>query len=279
MTGCGVKNKAPEADDRKEITVTIDPLRYFAEQIAGDHYTFFSMLPVGQSPETYTPSPREMIRAGKGTACFHLGQLGFEQMLVHSIHENNADMRPFDLSEGMIFHEGSCHAHDHNGHDHDPHIWTSFEGAKVISGNILKALTVLDKENQACYQSNYNRLIQRLDSLEEALHDRLDNLSCRSFVIYHPALTYFAEEFGLIQHSIEKDGKEPSPALLKNLIEEARDEKIGVVFVQMEFDRKHADQIARAIGAQTIVINPLDYQWDKQMEVIVKALLENGKAD
>jgi ABC-type Zn uptake system ZnuABC Zn-binding protein ZnuA/ABC-type lipoprotein release transport system permease subunit len=277
MTGCSVKNKAPEADDRKEITVTIDPLRYFAEQIAGDHYTFFSMLPVGQSPETYTPSPREMIRAGKGTACFHLGQLGFEQMLVHSIHENNADMRPFDLSEGMIFHEGSCHAHDHS--DHDPHIWTSFEGAKVISGNMLRALTVLDKENQACYQSNYIRLIQRLDSLEEALHDRLENLSCRSFVIYHPALTYFAEEFGLKQYSIEKDGKEPSPALLKNLIEEARDEKIGVVFVQMEFDRKHADQIARAIGAQTIMINPLDYQWDKQMEVIVKALLENGKVD
>ncbi|MDR0743132.1 MAG: zinc ABC transporter substrate-binding protein [Tannerella sp.] len=277
MASCGVKNKDPKAEEVKEIAVTIEPLRYFAEQIAGDHYTFFSVLPAGQSPETYDPSPREMIRVGKGVAYFHTGQLGFEQVLIHSIHENNTHTSPFDLSEGMVFHEGECCAHEHGGHD--PHLWTSFKGAKVISENILKALVSLDKENQTHYQSNYSRLTQRLDSLEETLHKQLENLSCRSFVIYHPALTYFADEFGLKQYSIENDGKEPSPAFLKKLIEEAGTERVGVVFVQMEFDRRHAKQIAREIGAKTVVINPLDYQWDKQMEWIAKALVGNGKAD
>lgn len=148
-----------------------------------------------------------------------------------------------------------------------------------MSGNILKALTSIDEENQAYYQSNYSRLVDRIDSLEEVLQKQLENLSCRSFVIYHPALTYFAEEFGLKQYSIEYEGKEPSPALLKKLIEETAAEKVGVVFVQMEFDRKHAEQIAREIDARTVVINPLDYQWDKQMEIIAKALAAYGKAD
>mgnify|MGYP003623297605 FL=1 len=111
------------------------------------------------------------------------------------------------------------------------------------------------------------------------MHKQLEELSCRSFVIYHPALTYFADEFGLKQYSIENDGKEPSPALLKNLIEESNAEKVGVIFVQMEFNSTHAEQIAREIGANTVIINPLDYQWDKQMEMIVKALVGNGKTD
>jgi ABC-type lipoprotein release transport system permease subunit/ABC-type Zn uptake system ZnuABC Zn-binding protein ZnuA len=276
---CGVKNKDAKMKDGKEIAVTIEPLRFFAEQIAGDHYTFFSVVPAGQSPETYDPSPREMVRVGKGIAYFHTGQLAFEQVLLNSIHENNADTHTFDLSEGMIYHgeAGNKHCHGHGGHD--PHLWTSFKAAKVMSGNILRGLISLDQENQACYQSNYSRLASRLDSLEETLHKQLENLSCRSFVIYHPTLTYFADEFGLKQYSIENEGKEPSPALLKKVIEETGTEKVGVVFVQMEFDSKHAEQIAREIGAKTVVINPLDYQWDKQMEMIAKALVEYGKAD
>ncbi|MDR0393683.1 MAG: zinc ABC transporter substrate-binding protein, partial [Tannerella sp.] len=172
------------------------------------------------------------------------------------------------------------HHHDHHHHhDHDPHIWTSIKGAKTISANILKALVTLDPQNQTDYQSNYNRLTQRLDTLQKTLHKQLEHLPSRSFIIYHPALTYFADEFGLKQHSIENDGKEPSPALLKQLIEETRTEKTRIVFIQMEFDRKHAEQIARETGAKTITINPLDYQWEKQIKTIANALSENGKTD
>ncbi|MDR1524097.1 MAG: zinc ABC transporter substrate-binding protein [Tannerella sp.] len=293
--GCDVKNKDGKGNDVKEIAVTIEPLRYFAEKIAGDHYAFFSIVPVGQSPETYDPSPREMVRVGKGTAYFHIGQLGFEQNLAASIRANNADIHLFDLSEGMDFYEetdcthSACDHSDtpdapehpcHSAHGgRDPHIWTSFKGAKVMSGNILKALYTLDKDNYDYYKSNYQRLTGELDSLENDLHKQLETLSRRSFVIYHPALTYFAGEFGLKQYSIENEGKEPSPASLKSLIEETKAEKVKIVFVQMEFDRKHAEQIAREIGAATVVINLLDYQWDEQMKIIVKALAENGKTD
>ncbi|MDR0700633.1 MAG: zinc ABC transporter substrate-binding protein [Tannerella sp.] len=293
-----MKNKDRKEKEVKEIAVTIEPLRYFAEKIAGDKYTFFSIVPAGQSPETYDPSPREMVRAGNNVAYFHIDQLVFERRLVASIRENNTGTYAFDLSEGMDFCETSACQDDHmqtgsdpytsddtahllcHGHGgHDPHIWTSFQGAKVLSENILRALSILDKKNYDYYQSNYQRLTEELDSLENCLHEQLEKLSGCSFVIYHPALTYFAREFNLKQYSIENEGKEPSPALLKNLIEETKARKVNVVFVQMEFDRKHAEQIARAIGAVTVEINPLDYQWDEQMRIIAKALAENGKTD
>lgn len=290
MMGCTMKNKDRKGKEIKEIAVTIEPLRYFAEKIAGDKYTFFSIVPAGQSPETYDPSPREMVGVGNSEAYFHIDQLVFERNLVASIRENNTGTYAFDLSEGMEFSEESaCEFHNpqadadplfcrgHGGHD--PHIWTSFKGARVMSENILRALSVLDKKNYDYYRSNYQQLTEELDSLEKCLHEQLKALSDRSFVIYHPALTYFAREFNLKQYSIENEGKEPSPALLKNLIEETNARKVKVVFVQMEFDRKHAEQVARAIGAVTVEINPLDYQWDEQMRVIAKALAENGKTD
>jgi ABC-type Zn uptake system ZnuABC Zn-binding protein ZnuA/ABC-type lipoprotein release transport system permease subunit len=306
LTGCGTQNGGRK--DVTEIAVSIEPLRYFAEKIAGDKYAFFSIVPAGQSPESYDPSPREMVRAGKSRACFHIGRLGFEQNLVASIRENNANTDVFDLSEGVDFHEISgspspeASEADHSvapvrehddvpdadnsagflcrGHGEcDPHIWTSLQGARAISENIFRALSTLDKGNHDYYQSNYRQLTGELDALENDLHEQLEDLACRSFIIYHPALTYFSHEFGLKQYSIENEGKEPSPAFLKQLIEAAKSAQIKVVFVQPEFDCRHAEQIAREIGAVTVVIDPLDYRWDEQIRRIAKTLAENGKTD
>jgi len=115
--------------------------------------------------------------------------------------------------------------------------------------------------------------------MEKAMHEQLDTLSCRGFVIFHPALTYFADEFGLKQYSIEEDGKEPSPSSLRKLIEESRAAGVKVIFVQMEFDRRHAEQIAAEIGAKIVTINPLDYNWGEQMKRITKALVTHGEID
>ena len=46
-----VQNK--NEDDKPVITVTIEPLRYFTEAIAGDNFNVVSMVPKGSSPETY----------------------------------------------------------------------------------------------------------------------------------------------------------------------------------------------------------------------------------
>jgi zinc transport system substrate-binding protein len=98
-------------------------------------------------------------------------------------------------------------------------------------------------------------------------------------VIYHPALSYFAEEFNFKQLSVEERGKEPSPAVLKRVIEEAKSAKVKVVFVQKEFNAKYAEQIANEIDARIIEIDLLDYQWEKQMRRISNALTANGKID
>ena len=45
-------------------------------------------------------------------------------------------------------------------------------------------------------------------------------------MIYHPALEYMAHDYGLEQISFEDEGKSPSPARMKELIDIARDKGI-----------------------------------------------------
>ena len=39
--------------EKPVVTVTIEPLRYFVEQIAGDRVSVTTLVPKGSSPETY----------------------------------------------------------------------------------------------------------------------------------------------------------------------------------------------------------------------------------
>ena len=299
LTACGGKQTG-----EKIVSVTIEPQRFFAEKIAGDKFVINCVVPSGQSPETYDPTPKQMVEIGKSIAYLRIGHIGFEQVWMPKIEENNPSLKIFDVSEGMKFvketeegeeHEGEAHDHDgaHNhdgehahegGHHHhhpggvDPHIWSSIEGAKVIAYNTLNAFIALDKENTEYYWKNYNELVAEIDKTEATIKQLLEPLTDRTFIIYHPALTYLADEFNLTQLCIEMDGKEPSPAQLKELVETAKAEHARVVFIQQEFDKKNAELIAKETGCRLVTINPLDYDWSKELIHIAKALA-NGETN
>lgn len=277
------------------VTVTIEPQRYFAEKIAGDKFKINCVVPAGQSPETYDPTPQQMIQIGRSIAYLRIGPIGFEQAWMDKIRENNPKLQVFDTSEGMNLltdTEDDGHAHEHGTHDHDahageeahhhhhggvdPHIWSSIAGAKAVAWNTLNAFIELDPDNTEYFWQNYNKLVDEIDKTNTEIKRLLDPLTDRTFIIYHPALTYFANEFNLTQLCIEMDGKEPSPAQLKRLVETARANNARVVFIQQEFDQKNAELIAKETGCKLTVINPLAYDWPKEMIHIAKALA-NGQ--
>lgn len=299
LTACS----QPKQSDEKIVSVTIEPQRYFAEKIAGDKFKINCLVPPGQSPETYDPTPQQMIGVGKSAAYLRIGPIGFEQAWMQSIKDNNPGLQVFDLSEGVHFVDEPEMEEGHAGHKHggegpapassasgasssaththeggiDPHIWSSVSGAKTIAQNTRDAFIALDKENEAYYRENYDRLAAEIDSTGTTIRRLLEPLRERTFIIYHPALTYFALENGLTQLCIEMDGKEPSPAQLKKLVETAREHGARVVFIQQEFDQKNAELIARETGCRLVRINPLDYNWKKEMIHIAKSLAD-GKA-
>ncbi|KAA6349948.1 zinc transport system substrate-binding protein [termite gut metagenome] len=284
LTGCGifllfaVACSAPKHknDGQRIITVTIEPQRYFTEAIAGSKFTVISMVPKGSSPETYDPIPKQSAELSKSEAYFRIGYIGFELAWMDRLLENIPHIQVFDTSKGIEYiREDDGHTHEAGGIE--PHIWCSPTNARIIAQNMLDALCTLDKENKAYYLARYDSLCQRIDKTDSIIRNILKEKTSSSFMIYHPALSYFARDYGLHQISIEEGGKEPSPAHLKEIIEVCKTEKVRIVFIQPEFDRRNAEVMAKETGTRIVPINPLSYNWEEEMIKIAKELAADSK--
>jgi zinc transport system substrate-binding protein len=76
-------------------------------------------------------------------------------------------------------------------------------------------------------------------------------------MVFHPSWGYFADAYQLQQIAIEHEGKQPGARALSQLIEQAKQNQIKVVFVQPQFDQRQAEQIARAIDGKVMAVDPL----------------------
>jgi zinc transport system substrate-binding protein len=261
-------------EQSNRITVTIEPQRYFAERLTDALFEIQTMVPPGTSPESYDPSPRQMAQLAESKAYFCIGHIGFENAWLDRLKQNNPRLLFFDNSQGIHF---SLHAHDenerHNHHDAiDPHTWTSPKEVRIIVQNMAEALVEIDPAHSAVYQRNLEKLLTEIDEVDKTIQEYLSRSTQKAFIIYHPALTYFAQDYGITQYAIEMDGKEPSPEQLKKLTDTAKAATIKTVFIQQEFDQKNAEIIARETGCRLVVINPLSYQWKEEMVRIAKIL-------
>lgn len=260
------------------ITVSVMPQKYFAEKIVGNKMEISCMIPAGSNPEAYDPSPSQLVNLNKSRAYLAVGNLGFELAWLDKLSKNHPDLRVVNTSDSIqLIHnaDNDPDDHIHNTHSHigpDPHTWSSPKSALIMAKNIYNAIIAVDPDNQKFYAKNYASLILEIKELDLEVSKKLYQLNNRSFLIYHPALTYLARDYMLNQFSVEFNGKEPTPRHLKTLIEIAKKEKIRVIFVQKEFDVKNAQILAEQAHCKIAVIDPLNYNWGKSIMDIVNAL-------
>jgi len=271
------------------VTVTILPFRYFVEQLAGDRFKVNVLVPPGANHHAYDPTPRQLQDLEHSKALFVNGYLGFEQTWLPKVRSNLPQLPVVNLSAGidLITIEGSEGEQedeaDHAGHSHegpDPHYWLSARDARILAGNMARGLIAADPQGEQLIQRNLTVLIARLDSLDTTINQALSGIENRSFIIFHPALNYFARDYDLIQHSMELGGKEPTASHFRDLVDLSINENISIIFVQKEYDQENARTLAREIGAEIISIDPMSADWIHEMSSLKDKLTrENKQAD
>lgn len=263
-------------DARPTISVSILPQKYLTERIAGDNFKINVLVPSGSSAETYEPTPRQMQDAANSVLYFRIGYLEFERTLVRNIQAQNTNLRFVNTSEGINL--IAAEIADHGDHVHlygvDPHTWITVTGVRMQAENMLEAIIDADPDNKEQYLENYNIFIEELDQLHAELKKKFSDVKRRAFIIFHPALGYFARDYGLTQISIEQEGKNPTAANMRQIIDIAREEGIRDVFIQMEFELDNALVVARELGGEVIEINPLSENWMDSMTEIADKLFE-----
>jgi zinc transport system substrate-binding protein len=250
------------AADEKIITVSIGPFRYFVESIAGNEFKVNVMVPAGSNPHVYEPFPEQIHNLRRSVAYVSNGFLGFEMAWLDRFYETNPTMKKLSLGEVIV---PLDHGHHHHEGEHaeaaDPHYWVSPVCAKEMASALRDFITGLNPGNKEEYMSGYDSLMIKIADVEDRAAEVLGKLRGRPFMIYHPNLGYLARDYGLVEVSVEYEGKEPPPSRMRELIDLARAEGIKRIFVQKEYDTKNARAIADEIGAEVVVIDPLSEDW------------------
>jgi len=266
---------------RIKVFVSVLPQTYLAEQVGGRRISVETLVQPGESPVTYAPSPKQMVRLAEADLFFRAG-VPFENVLMPKIESSFRDLRVVDTRRGiplLTHHEED--EHDHGGAEEgpDPHVWLSPPLALKMAENMLNALVAADPPGKPEYEANFTRLAHDLEALHRRLTEVLAPVRGKKIFVFHPAFGYFCEAYGLEQMAIESGGREPSPRQLARLIEAARAEDVRVIFVQPQFSSRSAASVARAIDGAVVAIDPLarDYLRNlSEMAAVVKSALTGG---
>lgn len=256
------------------VAVSVMPQKTLVERIGGERVAVRVLVGRGASPATYDPSPRQLAQLSGTRVYFRVG-VPFESTWLPRLRRLVPEMEVVDLRDGVDLLDLPEHDHgnDHDhGHDHghsrgpeapapDPHIWTSPRRAQTMADTILDTLVRLDPDGAGHYRTRHARLLADLQALDQELRRRLAEVGGRSFLVFHPAWGYFADDYGLRQVAIQRQGRSPGPAGLDAVIRQARAAGARLVVVQREFSQGDARAVAEAMDGRVEVLDPLSPEY------------------
>jgi cyclase len=236
--GC---QKTTEDTDKITVAVSIPPLKSVVEAIAKDHVQIVTLIPPGSSPESYEPSPGILSSLEDSLLYFSLGVPAEEANIKPKALQLNRDLTIINLHEEAAKSYPDLTVEG----ERDPHVWLSIKRVKIMTDVIKERLIRIDPDHASDYRRNAEDFQKLLDETDETIRETIEKLKSKEFIIYHPALGYFADEYGLTMIAVEEHGKEAGADELVfldiNATVEGRDILIDLV-------RKTAEQVSIPFG-------------------------------
>ena len=271
VTGCSGNGKtevtSEETNEKPIVAVTIVPEQTFAEAVCGNLAEVVTMVPPGNSPENYEPTPEKMEKFSKASLYFSIG-VPTEKA---NILPNVGDVKVVSLQDEVasvypdrMFESG----------ERDPHIWLSPKRVKVMVEAIAREMGELDEVNKDTYTKNAEAYIEQLDELNKQILSSLEGVQSKKLIVYHPAFGYLADDYGLKMYALEEEGKEATAQHLQEMIDLAKEENIKAIFYQEEIDSSQSKAFAEEIGGKTIQLAPLAADYIENLKRMAETMAE-----
>lgn len=283
---CACAPQAGNIENSITVAVGIVPEATFVEKVAGDHVKVVTLIPPGNSPANYQPTATQMQGLSDASVYFAMQTPTEEANIIPKVYDFNKDIIIVNLRDTVskTYPNITLDGHEHNENeqieDHeqwvDPHVWLSPKRAVVIVKTIANELSRLDEQNSKVYKDNAKKYIAELEELDKEISKITDRLSNKSFMIYHGAYGYFADDYGLKMISLESDGKPATASGMQSVIEQAKKQGITTVFFQTEFDDSQAKTVADEIGGTVLKTAPLSPDYIESLRGFANALKEQG---
>lgn len=252
------KKPSPEQTEKKPIVlVTIAPYAHFVKEIASEFVQVETLIPEVANPHLYEAPPQAVEKHQTAALWLYLGE-NFDKKMVQFLKDKGSAIDTLDLTQGIDLIGESSHAscHHHHASEQDLHLWMSPRIVKIQVEKITEKLIHLLPQHADTLLQNKNFLLQKLDALDAAITEVLQNKKGTTLLVSHPAFAYFCKDYALEQLSIEIAGKEPKPADLSHLLEHARELALPFIITEPQHSDRGAQAIASLLQIPTKEINP-----------------------
>lgn len=230
-----------------DVVTDFGPVQSLVQQVIGDLGQPVMLLPQGGDPHDFQMKPSQAQALADADLIFWDGPelmpslaeaisaLGENGKAIALLHDGGGKTRIFEGDGGI-----------------DPHAWLDPTNAVAWLGTIAAELSAADPANAPTYAANAVAAQTELQALDRELAARLAPAKGKPFVVFHDALGYFADHYGLnIAGAIELgDASTPSAAQLASIRETLIKTDAACVFPEAGRDPAYVATVVEGTSAR-----------------------------
>jgi zinc transport system substrate-binding protein len=240
-----------------QVVASFYPLYEAAARVAGDRADVTSLTPPGVEPHDVELASDDVDLIQDADVVLYMGH-GF-QPGVEEFAERSEGVA-VDVLEGLTLletDEGS-----------DPHVWLDPELMLAIVHRAESALLEADPGDAIIYRRNVDAYAAELQALDAEFQQALTGCARDVIVVSHAAFGYLASAYGLRQEAIAgiSPEAEADPERLDELVGLVRNEGVTTVFTETLASPELAETLAREVGVETDVLNPIEGLTEEEAE-------------
>ena len=268
-----------------EVVATIKPIHALVAGVMDGVGEPGLLMAGDKSPHVQSLTLKELASLKAAKVVFWIGS-AYEAPLeraINSVKETahivtlmeKPGIRLYSLRHGDLWGSPcSCHSHgaekpDHSaknpegGQPHEPlpadgHIWLDPHNAQAIVTVIAKELAAVDPQHEAIYFSNSQKVLKRLEDLDQELQEMLKPVRDKPYIAYHDGTQYFDRHFHTQARGALMGGSHMgiNARHLIKICDYMRAEKIRCVFREPQFSFPGLQSLVEKTGA---CVATLDY--------------------
>jgi zinc/manganese transport system substrate-binding protein len=230
---------------RLPVVATFSILGDFVREVGGASVDVSVVVGPDGDAHVYEPTPADAKKLAAAKLIVVNG-LGFEGWLDRLIAASGTKAQIVVASDGVTPRrlEGAT----------DPHAWQDVANARRYVENIRDALKKADPDSERLYDASATIYLEELALLDTVVARKVDAIPSarRRVVSTHDAFGYFAARYGLefiAPQGVSTDA-EASARDIAQIIDAAKREKVGAVFLENVVDPRLATRLAAEAGVK-----------------------------
>lgn len=252
------------------------PVAWLGCQVVGNPCVPDALVPPGASAHSWEPKPSDLQRLEAATVYIRSG-LAFEEAWIPRFRSSIPDLEVVDAQGALDLHAQE-HRHGRKGHsieESDPHVWSSPRAMDRMADFVAEGVVQARPDLRERVDRHLPQVHAKLLKLDTAVRGLFAPYSGKTFLVNHPGLGYLARDYGLVQKALESHGQELTPVALWEARKAAKAHGVKAVFVQSEYSRRTADQVAKELGVDIVEVDLLgDAPYDSLFLFCAKAMAE-----